>query len=188
MKTSSGLRVVIVNGKPGCGKTTFENCCETILGHAYCRRRSTVDKVKELACEAGWDGQKTPEARKLLSDLKDLFTKYNDMPKNDIVTYLKGWEEDLKYFYVGNYPHVLFVDDREPEHIDRLKKELNAITLLIRRPGDELVETSNHADENVFEYEYDYIIDNNSDIENLIFHAEVFLNSIFSKNRDIIDI
>ena len=122
MKTSSGLRVVIVNGKPRCGKTTFENCCETILGSAYCKRRSTVDKVKEIAFEGGWDGEKTLEARKFLSDLKDLFTKFNDMPMNDIVTYLKGWEDDLKYFHVGNNPHVLFVDDREPEHIDRLKK------------------------------------------------------------------
>ena len=188
MKTTQGLRVVIVNGKPGCGKTTFENCCEEILGHAFCRCRSTVDKVKEIAYEVGWDGQKTLEARKFLSDLKDLFTKFNDMPANDIKAYLRGWEEDLRYFHVGDQPHVLFVDDREPEHIEKLKKELNAITLLIRRPGDELVDTSNHADKNVFEYEYDYVIDNNDDIEHLSYFAEVFLNSIFSKNCDIIDI
>lgn len=188
MKTSSGLRVVIVNGKPGCGKTTFENCCEEILGHAFCRCRSTVDKVKEIAYEVGWDGQKTPEARKFLSDLKDLFTKFNDMPANDILAYLRGWEYDLEYFLVEDRPHVLFVDDREPEHIEKLKKKLNAITILIRRPGDELIETSNHADQNVFEYEYDYVIDNNGDIESLKYHAETFLNSIFSEYRDIIDI
>ena len=87
------------------------------------------------------------------------------MPMNDIITYLKGWEDDLAYYGVGSHPHILFVDDREPEHIEKLKSILNATTLLIRRPGDEEVETSNHADEKVFEYEYDWTINNDGDLD-----------------------
>ena len=177
---SSGLRVVIVNGKPGSGKTTFEDICMEILGPAYCAKRSTVDKVKELAKEAGWDGRKGPRDRKMLSDLKDLFTKYNDMPLNDIITYLDGWEADLQYFNVGEHPHVLFVDDREPEHIDRLKKELDATTVIIRRPSVEGEEASNHADEHVFDYAYDYAIVNNGTIEDLGYQAAGFLNWLFN--------
>ena len=180
MKFSSGLRVVIVNGKPGSGKTTFESYCDDILGHAYCEKRSTIDKVKALAAEAGWKGEKTPAARKMLSDLKDIFTEYNDMPAKDIIKYLSGWEADLAYYGVGDHPHVLFVDDREPEHIDRLKKELDAFTLIIRRPGDVDIKTSNHADENVFEYEYDYVIRNDGTLADLQQKAQVFLNSLFS--------
>lgn len=180
MKFGTGLRVVIVNGKPGVGKTTFENCCEDILGSAYCNYRSTVDKVKELAIEAGWHGEKDLKARKMLSDLKDLFTEYNDMPLKDIIKYLSGWENDLAYYGVGYRSHVLFVDDREPEHIDRLKKELNAITVLVRRPGDDEVLVSNHADANVFNYDYDYVIENDGDLHNLENEAQRFINSIFS--------
>lgn len=177
---STGLRVVIVNGRPGVGKTTFEDECTKILGDAYCRKRSTVDKIKEIAKEGGWDGTKTLSARKLLSDLKDIFTKYNNMPFNDIITYLKGWEDDLAYYGVGGQPHILFVDDREPEHIEKLKQELNGITVLIRRSGDDEITFSNHADEKVFEYKYDYIIENNGDLQHLANEADSFINWIFS--------
>jgi len=179
----SKLKVVIVNGKPGVGKTTFEFMCEQILGRAYCERRSTVDKIKEIAAEGGWKGGKELKDRKFLSDLKDVFTEYNDMPLNDILRFANGWEDDLGYYGVLHHPHVLFVDDREPEHIDRLKRAFNnsAITLLIRRPGDEDVETSNHADAGVFDYDYDYIINNDGNIHKLRDEAQRFLNSIFSE-------
>ena len=138
---SSGLRVVIVNGRPNAGKTTFENLCAKVVGNAYCNRRSTIDKVKEIAAQAGWNGVKDAKSRKMLSDLKDIFTEYNDMPFNDILNFLDKWEDELSHYNVSCHPHILFVDDREPEHIDRLKKALNATTLLIRRPDVEEEET-----------------------------------------------
>jgi len=180
MKYSIGLRVVIVNGMPESGKTTFENMCADILTPAFCRTRSTVDKIKEIAKEGGWTGTKNLEDRKFLSDLKDLFTDYNDMPFNDIIKFLKGWETDLEYYGVGSHKHVLFVDDREPEHIDRLKKELNAVTLLIEREEVANQIVSNHSDGNVYDYDYDYIIKNNGDLADLGEQALIFLNWIFS--------
>lgn len=177
---STGLRVVIVNGRPGVGKTVFESLCRNILGDAYCEQRSTVDKVKEIAKSAGWKGAKDLKDRKLLSDLKDLFTEYNDMPFEDVIRSLNRWEEELQFYGVGGHPHVFFIDDREPEHIERLKKALNATTLLIRRPGDEEAETSNHADAQVFEYEYDWVINNDGTLNDLQASANSFLNWIFS--------
>ena len=184
MNKTSKLKVVIVNGRPRAGKTTFEMKCEEILGHAYCARRSTIDKVKEIAAEGGWKGGKELRDRKFLSDLKDLFTEYNDMPLEDIVRYARGWEDDLAYYGVLQHPHVLFVDDREPDHIDHLKRRFGdcAVTVLIRRPGDEETETSNHADANVFDYQYDYVILNNGNLYHLYDEAQRFLNSIFSEN------
>ena len=61
---SNGLRVVIVNGKPGVGKTTFEKLARDILGEAFCECRSTVDKVKEIAMYAGWNGEKDEKLAK----------------------------------------------------------------------------------------------------------------------------
>jgi len=177
---SSGLRVVIVNGKPGVGKTTFEKLARDILGEAFCESRSTVDKVKEIAAYIGWDGVKDLKSRKLLSDLKDICTEYNDMPVMDITRWLDKWDEDLRYYGVGSQPHVFFIDDREPEHIQRLKEKFNAITVLIRRPGDEDIETSNHADEKVFDYDYDWTIYNDGDIEDFRNKTQAFLDWIFS--------
>ena len=53
------IKVIIVNGRPGAGKTTFEDICQALMG-PYCRSRSTIDKIKEVAMRARWDGKKTP--------------------------------------------------------------------------------------------------------------------------------
>ena len=69
----------------GVGKTTFEaKCKELVAANStfwYDEKQrmavdviSTVDFVKQIARECGWDGVKTPRNRKFLSDLKDLLT------------------------------------------------------------------------------------------------------------------
>ena len=188
MKCGSGLRVVIVNGRPGCGKTTFEDMCMDMLGLLYCKSRSSIDKIKEIAREGGWDGEKDASGRKLLSDLKRIFSEYNDLPTQDIIQFLKGWESELAIYNVGSINHVLFVDVREPENIEKLKKKLKAVTVLIRRPGDDDIDTSNDSDLSVFNYHYDCVVYNNDDLEHLRFAAQAFLNQLFSKNCGIIDI
>ena len=74
---------------------------------------------------------------------------------------------------------VLFVDVREPKEIQRLKEMYGATTLLIRRASAESEETSNHADSDVFEYQYDVIIENNGTIDELREKAVDFLVSLF---------
>ena len=64
----------------------------------------------------------------------------------------------------------------------RFKRELGAITVLIRRVDAERAATSNHADANVLNCEYDYEIDNNGSLEELRIKADKFLNLIFDKN------
>ena len=72
----TGLKIVIVNGAPGSGKTSFESFCQDKMGD-YCQIRSTVDLVKEIALfYTGWNGEKDLKSRKFLSDLKDLLSQY----------------------------------------------------------------------------------------------------------------
>ena len=43
------MRIVIVNGSPRCGKDTFCNFVQKMLGEHRCAIFSTVDKMKEIA-------------------------------------------------------------------------------------------------------------------------------------------
>lgn len=175
------IKIIVVNGYPGSGKTTFEECCKAKLG-PFCQIRSTIDKVKSLAFRAGWDGKKTPEARKLLSDLKKIFVEFNDMPFKDIQSHIAYFKSDLERYGVESDKALFLVDSREPEEIDRFKHELGAITILIKRDKHENEVESNDSDANVDNYEYDYVIENNGTIADLNAKAVEFIDLIFSKN------
>lgn len=181
------VKVVVVNGMPGCGKTTFEQICSDIcdpfaveptnhipgfsegkvLGIDIC---STVDFVKVVARQCGWDGTKSLKNRKFLSDLKDLLTEWDDVPFKRIETRAK-----VRAKSTADVDWILFVDCREPSEIQKLKERLNATTVLIRRDSVEYDEVSNHADADVFYYDYDLTIYNNSDIIHLEDEARKFI-------------
>lgn len=172
----------------GVGKTTFEEKCRELVNTSstfWCDENkrmivdviSTVDFIKQIAIECGWNGVKTPRNRKFLSDLKDLLTEWNDVPFQKVLDHVMY----LDVFAKG-FDWLLFVDCREPAEIQKLKERLNATTVLVRRLGDEVNETSNHADENVFEYEYDYTIKNYGDLSDLVTECVGFLN--FMKERE----
>ena len=172
----------------GVGKTTFEEKCKELVNASSTfwfdkNNRmivdviSTVDFIKQIAIECGWDGVKTPRNRKFLSDLKDLLTEWNDVPYQKILDHIEYMQEFGKL-----YDWILFVDCREPTEIQKMKERLNATTVLVRRLGDEVNETSNHADADVFEYEYDYTIKNYGDLSDLAVECEAFLD--FMKERE----
>jgi hypothetical protein len=175
------VKVIAINGKPGSGKTTFEFMCKQYvyeLTDGFNERLeveifSSITFVKRIALMCGWDGTKTLKNRKFLSDLKDILTDWNDVPFNKIVEKIKTLEAHPT---IKNF--VLFVDCREPKELAKLRDELGAVTLLIRRKDDENVETSNHADEDVFEFEYDCEITNDAGLEELKKDACDFMNLI----------
>ena len=173
------IKVAIVNGAPNAGKSLFERLCaeqcsvfKNVPGFEGVRPlcvdvTSTVSFVKEIAYNCGWDGTKTPENRKFLSDLKALLTQWNNVPYEIFKKRVEGLPK--------TYDWIVFVDCREPEEIQKLKDGMNATTLLIRREQAENAETSNTSDANVLNYNYDLTIWNNSDIINLEKQAEEFI-------------
>jgi hypothetical protein len=74
-------QIYILNGMGGCGKDTFASFLSEVCGVF---KYSSIDRVKQIAYECGWDGGKTEKDRKFLSDLKCLLTDYNDLPFNDV--------------------------------------------------------------------------------------------------------
>lgn len=176
------VKVVVINGMPGSGKTTFEFICLDLCSHGMPgfenNKRlvvdvcSTVDFVKQIALKCGWDGTKTPENRRFLSDLKDLLTRWDDVPYKEILERTTQLSACSSYNYLD---WILFVDCREPAEIQKLKERLNATTVLIRREEVEHGKVSNHADADVFYYDYDLTIYNNSDIIHLEDEARKFI-------------
>lgn len=166
--------VVVLNSKGGAGKDTFFGFCESILGDCVAHI-STVDLVKEVAESIGWDGTKTLENRRRLSMLKDIMTAWGDGPFKDVCSMVN----QIKYEWMngGEEFGIIFIDCREPHEIERLVKELGAKTLLITR--DNLPATyGNHADDGVFDYTYDYIVENNGSLIELRDSARAIINAI----------
>lgn len=170
------VKVIIVNGAPGAGKSTFEEMCAIYAENEWQNKirvdiTSTVDFVKDIAKQCGWDGTKDLKNRKFLSDLKDLLTEWNDVP-------FKKIEQKIKLLEIWHENWIMFVDCREPAEIQKFKDKLNALTVLIRREQVENEETSNHADAEVFNFDYDLTIWNNSDKIDLVNKVVDFMEEL----------
>lgn len=158
--------IVIINGSGRAGKDSFVHATAKF---AYVMNFSSVDKIKKAAEVLGWDGGKSEKDRKFLSDMKDLSTAYNDCP-------FQSMREKVSEFY-NSEADILFLHIREPEEIERAKKEFNAHTLLIIRNSVDHVK-SNHADANVFCYDYDFTVLNDGDLTDLAIHARRFVEEL----------
>ncbi len=157
-------QVIIINGTGGSGKDTFVGFCSEF---ANVTNISSVDKVKEAAnILVGWNGEKDEKSRKLLVDLKRLSLDYNDYPTQ----YIKEQYDIFK----NNKSEVLFIHIREIDEIEKIKKLLDAKTLLITNSRVALI-MSNSSDANVLKYEYDYKIENDGTLEELKQKAKEFI-------------
>lgn len=155
-------KIIIINGAPCSGKDTFAN----LVGkYAKTVNYSSVDFVKEVAMFAGWDGIKDEKGRSFLSNLKKIMTEYNEIP-------LKKISEKIKEFRSSD-SEIMFVHIREPEEIKKLSDIEKVFTLLVIKDDNE--HFNNYADSNVENYEYDYILKNNSTLEDLENKAKGFV-------------
>lgn len=157
--------VFIVNGKPRAGKDTFAMILNRYM-NVY--KYSAVTKVKEIATLCGWDGQKEERDRKFLHELKMLTSEYSDMAYQDVVNEIK------KYRNGEIEADVFVVDVREPEEIERLAKEVGGITVFIENNNVPAI-TSNAADANVENYEYDFVIQNNGTMKEFEDEIKIFM-------------
>ena len=189
-------QIFIINGAGGVGKDEFvkivsssdynyklvtetKNKTRIYVKVLEVGNYSSVSKVKKIAKMIGWDGSKTERNRKFLSDLKLLTTEYNDMPLNDMKQYADNFMNNEQ-----TEDKILFLHIREPEEIAKAINEFkkyNAKSILIKRNSVKHI-TSNMADKNVYNYNYDIVIDNSGTIGDLKEKAEKFLNDFFANN------
>ena len=167
-------KVYITNGSGGNGKDTF---AEFLRKYISVFKYSSIDLVKEMYEGIGIDrNSKDEKKRKLYSDTKDMLTKYDDIPFKDIASVVT----DFKNNKIED--EVLLIDIREPEEIGRAVETFGAEAILIRNPNVEKIE-SNHADANVENYNYDYIIENDGTLEQLDMMAKFFVREIICWNE-----
>lgn len=176
------VNVIVVNGYPRSGKDTFVNFCKEKLG-AFGVSVSTVDFVKYLAAQSGWDGTKTPKNRKFLSDLKDLLTEWNDVPWKKVEEVFESIKIECFQYGLKDSDFFLFIHSREPKEIERFQKEYGALTVLIDREEVE-GNQSNHSDAEVMNFNYDYIINNDGTLEELEMKAITFIESVKLTNKN----
>lgn len=152
--------VFIINGSGGVGKDTI---CEMVARTWRVKNISSITPIREVARAAGWNGDKTPESRRLLSRLKEVCTEYNDLPFR--------YCADAYRSFLDGEDEVLFVHIREPAEIERFRGFVGnrCRTLLVRRPALEQARglLGNRSDDGVADYAYDCIFENDGTLETL---------------------
>lgn len=150
--------VIVINGSAGVGKDTI---CRVVGERYRVMNVSSVDPIKKIALENGWNGQKDEKARKFLADLKQLFTDFNDLPQKYLTERYQEFLQENK--------EVLFVHIREPKEISKFKDSVGegCVTLLVR--GREKLKKvwNNAADAEVENYSYDFYYRNDKPLEEL---------------------
>lgn len=151
--------VIIINGKPGSGKDTL---CELAAKHYKVKIISAITPIKDIAKENGWDGVKDEKSRKLLSDLKHIFIKYNDLPNKYLLSKYQEFVKDKE-------TEILFVHIREADEIKKFKQQIDGdcVTLLIKRPSVDSAVIGNDSDDKVDAMNYDYYFVNNESISRI---------------------
>ncbi len=148
----------VINGAGGAGKDTL---CELAAKHFKTVNVSSIDPIKKIARENGWNGEKDLKSRKFLADLKRIFSEYNDLPtKYTVSEYAKFLKSDAELFFV----HI-----REGEQIAHFVEEAGKLgakpkTLLIRSERCKSI-YGNTADDDVEDFPYDYYYRNDSSLE-----------------------
>ncbi len=161
-------KIYVLNGVGTAGKGEFAS----LIGkYIPTFKYSIIDLPKGAATILGWDGGKTEKDRKFLSDIVDLASAYNDAPFKDVMSIVADCKNNLIE------DDVLVIDMRDPKDIARAVETFGAETILVRNPRVQKIE-SNHADADVENYEYDYIIENDGTLEQLETVAKLFVRDI----------
>ena len=169
--------VIVINGKGGVGKDAL---CDALKISYKTKNVSTITPIKNIASNYGWNGEKDEKSRRFLAELKRVFAEYNDLPTKYIVDEYRSFLEDDN--------DIMLVHIRESNEIEKFIRQVSTpvIALLIKRSViDNAKKYGNDADDQVENYPYDYIYNNDlplkessmafvsfiSDIKNKIFNG-----------------
>jgi len=150
--------IFIINGVGGSGKDTF---VQNVFNHAdtfnlYRVNYSLVDNVKSAAKLLGWNGKKDDKGREFLATLKDIADDYNNYSIRDCLSSIVKVRE-IKFSYMFS---LMFIHARSPKDIRTLVSLIPDIKTILVKRGDYNPKFTNHADNEVYDYDYDEVIVN----------------------------
>lgn len=165
--------VIVINGKGGVGKDYCISSLTSKVGEENVENISSIDEIKKIASQYGYSElNKTDKSRKFLSELKRVFTEWNNMPlictckkvrnsikehKRFIFVHIREIDQIQKF--VDLFP--LLVDANiEGEYDDITTNDFSIVTLLIKDKKNLPVHFGNRSDDCVGEYNYDYYYTN----------------------------
>ena len=124
------VRFVIINGLGGCGKSTFIQLCEEYCDNPnnlkafnwMVTELSTVDFVKEIARNCGWDGKKEKKDREFLHDLKVAMEKWDNIPNKKVLEDAENFIKSGSFFNLDYvYSYLSNSSGEDPLDFDAMK-------------------------------------------------------------------
>lgn len=177
------IRYIIISGKPRAGKTTFGNKVvkELQSNKRVAYQTSSINRIKDFALDMGWDGMKTPEARKFLSDLKQVCVNspWGNLTMQYIIREAKAIKTSIPLYTDPNFPLYVLIQSREPAEIQEYVQTFGATAVFVRGGHREEDVDSNESDRNVANFSYHYYIDNTGDLAGLDIEVSKFVKWLF---------
>lgn len=170
------MKIFVINGSASSGKDQFVKFIKQNSKNK-CFNWSTIDKVKKITRKHfGWNAEKTEDSRLFLSEVKKIWSEFNDGPFTHMSNKIDRHHSKLIKKHKREV--IYFIHCREPEEIQKFVEKYadKCSTILIKRKGIEI--PNNNSDKNVHDYQYDYVIENNEDLTVLETKAKSFLNEI----------
>jgi hypothetical protein len=167
------VKVIVVNGLSRSGKDSFIDAI----------RKKVPALIEHSTIYTVWDSllyldminpiKKGPEEREFLAAVKQAWINYNEGPFKEVVHMADELEKE--YAFTSNIDRVLLaVHVREPEEMKKLKRhfEDRMFTVKVTRPEI----TAQPGDENVNNWNYDFEVYNEGDLEYLDTLVDAFIN------------
>jgi hypothetical protein len=166
------MKEFIINGVAESGKDTFVSFVtnEMFKKNIKVFNYSSIDPFRTMPKQFGWESEKDNNYRKCLYYLKKASTYINDYPNK----YLFSLRETHK-----NTDVVVFYHIREPEEIDKFisyyKEDIPPTAILVTRNNISI--PNNYADNDVNNFDYDCIVENNGTLDDLKDAAKTFVDN-----------
>lgn len=184
--------VIIVNGAPESGKTSFHEFCEEYISDAELGESlldSSINPIKDVARMLGWDGEKSDYWRSVLSLLKNIWISSCDGPTKYIVK--KVLDADSNTIRLSCDNMFLFFDIRESKEIQKAKEVFESLefldirfhTVIVRR--GESKKHGNDSDDNVENYDYEYAISNDGSLNDLKNEAIKYVDKLINNEEEL---
>lgn len=166
------MKEFVINGPAESGKDTFiklfaekyGNNPHTVFNY------SSIDPFRGVPYNFGWDGEKSEDYRSCLHYLKKAASFIDNYPIRHLHEMRNQHSKDTD---------VIFYHIREPEEIEKFidSLEFPPTTILVTRNSDYIPD--NPGDRKVWDFSYDYIVENTGSLEELEASVDVIYKECF---------